>query len=240
MSTALQIITGSLQDLGQYQSGEPIPAEESADALSTLNDLVDALNVERHWLYTVARTTKALTASTASYTIGSGGNISIDRPTWITSFGLLDSTSTETSLGRPLSDDEYAAIPNKTQAGTPTSAYYDHSSTSGLGRITLWPVPDDSTHSLVIYAPSVAVAQFADLSTTYTFPTGYRRALRKLLAVELAPAYGRTVPPDLASAAREAKASVKRANVRAIPMSGDPVFGSFGGGWNIDTGTFNR
>ena len=94
MPTALDVITGALQDLGQVQAGEALNADDAVDAFSTLNDLADALSAERLWLYTIGRTAHTLASGTASYTIGSGGVINIDRPIWIDRAGLiLDTTA---------------------------------------------------------------------------------------------------------------------------------------------------
>ena len=241
MPTALDVITGALQDLGQVQAGEALDADDAVDAFSALNDLADALSAERLWLYTIGRTAHTLVSGTASYTIGSGGVINIDRPIWIDRAGLILDTTASTPVETPIAvytDVEWALVRSKTLAGSPAQGiYYDHSWSAGLGLISPWPVPDVATTQLVIYAPSVSVGQFADLSTTtYTFPPGYRRAIRKLLAVELGPAYGVAVSDDLKQAAREAHALVTRSNVRPLPLQYDPAFRSpTVGRWNITT-----
>ena len=73
----------------------------------------------------------------------------------------------------------------------------------------------------MLYLPT-PLTEFADLSTAYTFPPGYERAIRSNLAVELAPFYGIPVSPDLRNQASSAMLRIKRANVRIREVPIDP------------------
>lgn len=226
--------------LGQTPTGA-----ESDDALIVLNLLADALGIERLLLYALTRTTTTLASGTASYTIGSGGSIDVARPTWIESAGLVLDTAATTPSEIPLpilTDDEYARVPQKTlQSSQPSAIWYDHGfDVDGYGLIYPLPIPDVATTQLVLYTPSGAVSQFADLTTAYTYPKGYGRALRKVLALELAPMYPMVTPsPFLVRQAADAKAAIKMSNVRPDERACDPgLLSQRGGHWNINAGAY--
>lgn len=245
MPTVLKIITGSLMEIGVNASGELPQGPEGSDALDIFNDFVDALGVERLAMHAVLRTVKTLTSTTASYTIGSGGDINIVRPMWIQDAMLIIDTGATYPTEIPidvLDDDAYAAWPSKTLQNTQSSAiYFDHAWAAGLGRIYPLPIPNVGTTQLVLYTPSEPIAQVASLDTVVTFPPGVRRMLRKNLAIEFAPSYpGCAVSPLLLKQAMDSKAAWKRANVRPMVMGCDPALVGSGGSWNINTGTFKR
>ena len=139
------------------------------------------------------------------------------RPIWIENVGLILDTgaSTPVEVERALfTDDEYAQISQKTlQSSLIQGVWYDYDWAAGLGNLHVWPVPNVATTQLVLYLPT-PLTEFADLSTAYTFPPGYERAIRSNLAVELAPFYGIPVSPDLRQQASSSMLRIKRANVR--------------------------
>lgn len=237
MPSGLEFITGALHDLGVLAEGEAPSGQEAADALIVLNQMADALGIERLILYEIVRTTQTLTASTASYTIGTGGTINIVRPVWIDHAGLVVDTTATPPVEIPISvltDDEYARWPSKTLTSTqPYAIWYDYKWTAGLGTVFVLPIPTVSTTQLVLYTPGVAVAQFANLSTVYTFPPGYQRALRKNLALEIAPMFHASPSPLLVNQAIESKAAIKRANHRPSHIQCDPALVGPSGTWNI-------
>jgi len=243
--TALDIIKGSLLDLGVLATGETPSPSEGDEALTSLNELVDAKGAERLAMFTVLRTVKVLASGTASYTIGSGGSINIVRPTYVDKATIVqDNTATtpnEVEI-RVLDADEWACWPTKNlQSSQSQAIYFDHGWSAGLGLIYPLPIPDNAATSLVLYTPAAPAAQFADLNTTsYTFPPAVRRMLRKLLAIELQPQYpGSTISPALARAAQEANMQFKAANVRPLTHTYDAALGGFGH-WNIETDAYNR
>ena len=166
------------------------------------------------------------------------------RPVFLERAGLILDTGASTPLEVPiavLTDAEYAAWPSKTeQASQPSAIWYNRAWSAGLGLVHPLPIPNVGTTQLVLYAPGVAVAQFADLDTTdYTFPPGYARALRKNLALELAPSYpGAVVSNLLIQQASDSKRYVKRANVRSATKRSDPALTRRGGVWDMNTGSF--
>lgn len=223
---ARALITRALRTLGVLATGEAAPADVANDALESLNEMLDTWSLESLAVYDETLTTHVLTASKASYTIGSGGDIAISWPIQIDMAQLRVTTATP-NIDLPLrvlSDQEYAVIPLKTEESTyPTSVWLDRN--YPLAVLHLWPVPNQ-VNTLVLWTKGI-VQTFAALSTLVSVPRGYERALRFNLAVELAPEYGKAVSAELRELARESKAWVKRANSKpllltslACPMGG--------------------
>lgn len=244
-STAQAIITGALQDLGVIATGQTPAPGESEDGLIALNLLADALGIDRLTLYKLVRTTKTWGSGVASYTIGTSAGIDVARPTAVELAGLiLDTTETvpsEIPL-HVLSDAEYAAIPQKTlEASQPSAIWYDRGfDTDGYGKVYAFPIPDVATTQVVLYTPGGEVSQFADLTTSYKFPSGYVRALRKNLALELAPQYPQAqISSDLRQQARDSKTAIKLQNIRSAERACDPGLLPRGcGRWNIESGGY--
>jgi hypothetical protein len=221
MATVLDIATAALREIGVLAAGESPTADDSSAALDALNNLIDQWAAERLAIYTVTRTTKALTSGTASYTVGSGGDIGIVRPVYLDHVTLID-TAPDPDSERPLdplTEDQYAALsPKALQATYPTAWYWNPTFSTARGTLTLWPVPTGSGLHIALYVPT-AVPEFTATSDTVSLPPGYRRMLIKNLALELAASYSRAVDPDLRAQAADAKAVVKRANRRISELA---------------------
>jgi len=235
--TTSDLIAASLKRLGVLDGDETPTGTETNDALIRLNDLIDGWGTERLSMYTSSRTTWTITSGTAAYSIGTGSTVNRVRPVYVDSIGFID-TSQDPDLEMPLSlltVEGYAAIPQKALTSTyPTCVYYNL--TYPTGTITFWMVPTSTTLQGVIYAP-VAVTELA-LADTISLPPGYRRFLRDALAVELAPEYAVQPAPSLLQSAIDAKADVKRANIRLLDLSVDAMWKPRHGQYNIysDTG----
>ena len=209
MPSANDFATRAFQSIGVAGAVDTISSEDAALALNVLNEWIDQLGIQRNTIYTVKR----------------GGTINVARPIWIQDVGLILDTGASTPVEAPrqlFTDEEYAGIAQKTlQSGLIQGIWFDHEWASGLGNIHVWPVPNVGTTQLVLYLPT-PLTEFADLSTAYTFPPGYERAIRSNLAVELAPFYGIPVSPDLRQQASSAMLRIKRANVRMREVPIDP------------------
>lgn len=238
-TTANTLITRALQLLGVIAAGELPTADDSADCLVTLNDMVSAWALEPLTIYAQTRLTKTLSPAVQSYTIGSGAAIDVARPLWVTNAGVIPSGQTSEIPIDMLTEDMWANTLIKSQTSTfPTGVYYDYGfNSSGYGTMTVWPVPTTAP-TLVLYLPQ-AITSFADGTTSYTFPPGYERMLRYNLAVELAPEYGRPLDAALAGLAISSKANVKRANYRPSELKVDSALlpndgrrGSYN--WRVD------
>ena len=218
MPSATDFAARALRLLGVIDPTETPSAEDAETAFDCLNDWIDQLGTERQSIYFITRTVHTLSNGTASYTIGSGGTINMARPVWIDNVGLIIDTADPTPVEiaiRLMTDDEWAQRSQKTLTSNLVQGiWYDHNWSSGLARIYVWPIPNLDSTQLVLYTPT-ALTEFADLSTDYTFPPGYRTAILWNLANELAPFYPAVQPdPRVAKKADEKLAWLKRANLR--------------------------
>lgn len=219
--TAQDLITAAMGLIGVLALGETLGPDESADAFARLNRMVDRWGTQPLTMGMLLRTTKTLTASTASYTIGTGGAIDIVRPTEITYANLIIDTAatTVTEIGIPVfTDQAWAGVLQKTLTGPLIQGiYYDRGWTAGLGIVYPWPIPTVGTTQLVLYTP-VAVSQFATLTAEYSFRPGYQDALEYNLAKRLAAAWSLPCPPDVIEEAKASLADIKRPNSRLVEM----------------------
>lgn len=240
---ANELIERALLTLGVIAPGETVDGSTSSDCLRLLNDMVDQWGAERLTIFTVTRSVHTLAASTQTYTIGTGGTFNVERPEWIDAASIIpDNTKPASSkLELPiamLDDGQWQQIAVKGVTSTyPTKIHYDHSNTSGLGVISVWPVPTGAGSDLVLYIPA-ALSEFADLTTDYSFPKGYRRALHYKLAECLAPDFGRPFTPDQRNLTNKAFGIIKEHNARPFAQLGiDPaLIGSGRGYWDWRTG----
>jgi hypothetical protein len=233
MATVLDIVTDALNEIGVLAAGEVATADDGAVALRSLNRMINAWKAERVYIYQTTRTTWSITANDGSYTVGTGGDVSVLRPVRIDHVAISDSAitpATEVPL-RLMTDADYARIAIKTQTSNwPEAAYYNL--TYPLATLTLWPVPTSTTLTGVLYAPQAA-AEFSALATAVSLPPGYERFVVKNLALELAPQYGATPSQDLKEQAKDAKAVVLRVNKRLVEMQFDPGAGGSARAYDI-------
>ena len=185
--------------------------------LSRLNSMMDSWSNERLMIHQYSQTSFALTASQGSYTIGSGGNFNMTRPTKIVDPCFLrDADNTDTPL-QIINAETYGRIPDKTLDGTyPQYLYYDagYSATS-TATLFLYPEPQAGlTLFINTYQP---LQTFSTISVTLQLPPGYQDAIELNYAVRSALGVV-SVSPELERAAMKAKAAIKSQNLPA-PIS---------------------
>jgi hypothetical protein len=226
MTTARDIIKKSLQKIGVLVKQEDPSSDEANDALDALNALISSWSNDSLVIYARTWENFALTGGDGEYTIGTGGNFNTTRP-----IAIIDGYTRLINDDYPLrivSDEVYAAIPDKTSPGRPDVLNYDNAYPTA--KIRLWSVPDVN-YTLYIQTEK-ELTQFT-LDTTVALPPGWVRALVNNLAVELAPEYGQEVPDTVLMAARESKGLISRSVNRVRGMSARSA--GFGGS-NIYSG----
>jgi hypothetical protein len=205
------LIRSSMRLIGVLATGETPSADETADGVSALNDILENLSLEPLSMWQQADVTAATVPGQGSYTIGAGGNINAPRPVRINSarvtFNGVDFPLEIVSL------EEFANIPVKaTQSQIPNTLTY--SNDNPLGVVSLYPVPSAAI-TLSMIADRVLTTPVT-ANTALIGPPGYAKMLRYVLAVELAPEYGIDPPVAVLQLAANTKADFKRANIEAI------------------------
>ena len=182
---ALEIINDAYEKCNRLTPGEPLSADDAAFALRKLNLLVDELSSQNLFLFHEQLTSNA---QSGSITLGTGLWASVDPGSEIVS-----ATANNLALS-PITMRQYNEIYQPTVTGVPSVWAND-----GLSTIYLWPVPTGQTVKL---QTRKSVGAFADLTTEYTAPSGYKSALGAGLAVRIAPTICGGVTPDMRSAER--------------------------------------
>lgn len=206
MATVRDLLTGALKSLTVLGEGDTATAQQITDALDVFNELVDHWNTKVLTLHQVKETSFTLTGA-ASYTIGPGGTINTTRPESIDrAWYRRDSIDYPIAI---LDAAQWAGIEEKSlSSGWPTDIYYE--TDSPLGKI--WTYPLSNAGSIYLQTHELLTEATAD--TVVSLPSGYRKALRYNLAIDLAPQFGVEPSQAVVKAARESLADVKSRNNR--------------------------
>ena len=237
MPTALDVITDALELLNVYSPGDQISSADLSRSLSVLNDMMDVWSNESLACYDWITQTFTMVPGQYQYTVGPGGYINGTRPLRVSDAPgaayLLD-----TNLNRYLMDVvdqltwniQTTAVAN---SDLPDILFYDPQ--YPLGIINIWPTPSSSwTCSFLSYAQ---LGDFATVSSAFSLPPGYKRAITTNLCLSLKPYFASAqIDPLIIKEASETKASVKRNNMRTQVAVFDPELVSRGNAvYNIYT-----
>jgi hypothetical protein len=230
--TALQLITDSLKLLGAIAGDEVPIAQEQADSLLRLNELIDTWGLHAQTLLVPRRDVVPLVPGTQTYTIApTGADVTLPTPITLDAVSVLQTGAIERFLD-VTTNQAYIGEPAKSLSG-PLPLKVNYNRTHSAGELWVWPVPS-VVASLVLYWQQ-PLTQFPDLTTPVSLAAGYTKALRTNLAMELAAEFGKTPDALIDRAARESLADVKRANLALVEIGIDPALTGGGAGYNILT-----
>lgn len=288
-TTALDLVTSAMRSINALEAGETPSANDSSDALQTLNDLIDTWSADKLFVFSSNENLLTLVPGQYQYTIGNpvggtfsgtlvGGNATISGVTipanlaaggtitdtnaqvppntTVVSFGaglvLMSNLALSTvnpaeiftytvpgnfNIPRPLritraftritspgtggldypidvdeTGDKYAAIGLKGIPGPwPILAYYN--ATFPYGNLYLYPNPQ--TAGVMHLWTDTIFTNFTNPTQAINLPQGYARAIKKCLALELVPEYGKVGSTRLAllqKQANEAVGTLKKLN----------------------------
>ncbi len=245
--TGNEIVADAFAEINVFMAGARIPDNQAQFARRKLNDMLSEWGQRNLMIPVIRRERFDLVANQGGpdnpYTIGPGGDFDTDRPSnqnSIVSANLILTASTP-EVRVPLgiyTDQSYDANQLPGMSNTqPTGLYYSPTYDNDLGSIYLWPVPTINTNDLELFTQQ-AIAQFADLTTTYYVPDSAVQAIKYNLADRLQGPFGRTLS---ASAQRLAVSSLgvfKRSNTKLSDLMNDAYMFSDGRQtlYNINTG----
>lgn len=217
--TAGDQIKRALRLLGVLAEGENPSANEYADSLMALNQMLDSWSTERLAVFTT--TDQALTwpSGEATRTLGPTGDLVGTRPVLLdpSTYYVVDGVSYPVTI---VNEGQYNAIVVKGNESTLPKFLFINP-TFPDAEITLYPVP---TQDLAFHFVSVTpLSEPADTSTELAFPPGYMRAFAYNLALEIAPEFGVQPSNDVRRIAVASKRNLKRINdpgdVMSMPLA---------------------
>lgn len=214
MATTVQlIITRALRLLSEINSGAAPTASESADALTTLNAMLDSWRNDRLMCYALREEAIPLIQGNITRTIGPTGDLVTTRPVKIESarvdVGLISYPV------KVIQEQEYSMIGIKTQQQSwPMRMWYQCSFPNGT--IYLWPVP---AQSCTLYVTTwTTVLSFAALTDAVSLPPGWEQALATNLAIQMASEYATQPSAMVMKMAADSLKLIKRVNNKPVRM----------------------
>lgn len=226
MTTAANIITATFQKIG---IDNPTVAQ-TASALISLNNMISSWGVE---LLTnvVVRESKALTAGTASYTIGAGGDFNTIRPIKIDTAYLSDTENYDWPL-QVINAKEHNDIYYKSIVGRPRKIYFIPE--YPLAKIIFDCEPDVTYTLYVEFIKNFT--EFAATTTNIDLPNEYKEALIYNLAISLAEDWDRNLSKTILLKAMMLKENIGWLNAITRPVP-ESKFELLDGGLNLDITT---
>ena len=210
MTTATELINGSLRLLGVLAEGETPSAAASQDALEAMNQMIESWNTEKLSVFSTQNQVYTWPASTISRTLGPSGNFVGNRPIQVDDATYFRDPQTNVSYGiKIINQQQYDGIAVKTVTSTYPQVLWINMTYPDI-EMYVFPVP---LRALEWHFVSVEeLTQPASLGTSLAFPPGYLRAFRYNLACEIAPEFGVEPSPQVKRIAMSAKRNLKRIN----------------------------
>ena len=230
--TAYDLVTGALRLIGQYAPGETVSPDDANDALNMLNGLFDVLSNESLSVFNNNENVITLTPGKQSYTVGSGGDISIQRPLRITqAYTRVTSSGGSVDFQCDIKETSaYTSIGLKSQPGPwPKILYYNTS--FPLAQLYMWPVP---TAGYEFHFWTDMLLQSVSLTTQLSLPQGYFLFLQYALAELLGPMFGVQISPDIAKQVLRMKRAIKMNN--STPQRQAAIDAAIGGSGGKNAG----
>jgi hypothetical protein len=221
MTTAGDLINGSLRLLGVLAEGETPSAETSQDALVAMNQMIQSWNTERLAVFSTQDQVVTWPPGQRFRTLGPTGDIVANRPVAIDDSTYFKDPATGISYGLKLiNQQQYNGIAVKTVTSTYPQVLWVNMTYPDI-EMYVYPVP---TKVLEFHVVSVdELTQPANLATDLAFPPGYLRCFRYNLACELAPEFGTEPSRQVQRIAMTSKRNLKRINnpddIMALPYS---------------------
>jgi hypothetical protein len=219
MTTAAELINGSLRLLGVLAEGEEPSVAVMQDSIMAMNQMIQSWDTERLSVFSTQDQVFTWPAYTMSRTIGPTGDFVGNRPIEIDDATYFKDPSSGLSFGvKLINQQQYDGIAFKTVTSTYPQVMWVNNTFPDM-EMTVYPVPIKALEWHII---SVEIlTEVSSVATDMYFPPGYLRAFRYNLACELAPEFGVEPSPQVQRIAMSSKRNIKRINfpgdLMAIP-----------------------
>jgi len=215
MATGQTIVNRALRLLGVIASGETPTADESADALTAINSMLDSWRNDRLMAYALQNETLSMVASQSSYTVGTGGDLNTTRPVSIEGAFMR-----EGGIDYPvriIDAEEFNSIPDKTSTSNLVHLVY-YEGTMATGTLKVWPVPDTTN---VLHLTTRVPFTALTLGGTVSLPPGWEEAIAANGAIAIAPEFQASPSQPVVKMANDSLKGIKRANSKPIMAKSD-------------------
>lgn len=219
MTTAAELIEGSLRLLGVLAEGEQPSVAVMQDSIMAMNQMIQSWDTERLSVFSTQDQVFTWPAYTMSRTIGPTGDFVGNRPIEIDDATYFKDPSSGLSFGiKIINQQQYDGIAFKTVTSTYPQVMWINNTFPDM-EITVYPVPIKALEWHIISVETLT--EVSSVATDMYFPPGYLRAFRYNLACELAPEFGVEPSPQVQRIAMSSKRNIKRINfpgdLMAIP-----------------------
>lgn len=219
MTTAAELIDGSLRLLGVLAEGEQPSVAVMQDSIMAMNQMIQSWDTERLSVFSTQDQIFTWPAYTMSRTIGPTGDFVGNRPIEIDDATYFKDPSSGLSFGvKLINQQQYDGIAFKTVTSTYPQVMWVNNTFPDM-ELTVYPVPIKALEWHIISVETLT--EVSSVATDLYFPPGYLRAFRYNLACELAPEFGVEPSPQVQRIAMSSKRNIKRINfpgdLMAIP-----------------------
>lgn len=219
MTTAAELIEGSLRLLGVLAEGEQPSVAVMQDSIMAMNQMIQSWDTERLSVFSTQDQVFTWPAYTMSRTLGPTGDFVGNRPIEIDDATYFKDPSSGLSFGvKLINQQQYDGIAFKTVTSTYPQVLWVNNTFPDI-ELTIYPVPIKDLEWHIISVETLN--EVSSVATDLYFPPGYLRAFRYNLACELAPEFGVEPSPQVQRIAMSSKRNIKRVNfpgdLMAIP-----------------------
>ena len=221
MTSAGDLINGSLRLIGVLAEAETPSAETAQDALTAMNQMIDSWNTERLSVFSTQDQVFTWPAGQLNRSLGPSGDFVGNRPVLLDDATYFKDPGTGVSYGiKFINQQQYDGIAVKTVTSTYPQVIFVNMTYPDI-EMYVYPRP---TRDLEWHFISVEeLTQPALLNTELVFPPGYLRAFRYNLACELASEFGVEPSRQVQRIAMTSKRNLKRINnpndIMSMPYS---------------------
>jgi len=217
MTTAAELINGSLRLIGQLAEEETPSAATSQDALTALNQMIDSWNTEQLAVFNTQDQVFTWPQGQKSRTLGPSGDFVGNRPVEVNDSTYFLDPQNGVSYGvKIINQQQYNGIAVKTVTSTYPQVLWINPAFPDI-EMTIYPVP---TRALEWHIVSIdEIRGPVNLASDIFLPPGYVRAFRFNLAMEFCNEFGVEPMPQTARIAMVSKRNLKRINNPGDVMS---------------------
>ena len=237
MTTARDIITAALEDVGVVGLGQTPLGEDMEFGLIRLNRMIGQFNRRRWLIYHLVEIT-CISTGNQTYSVGPGGDFNVSRPDRLEDgcffrrnisngpdfnidFNLDLGPATSVGSGQvdyPLTlieaRETYNRIALKGLTTWPSDVFYDASFPNGT--LHIYPVPAAGVFELHLLLKD-SLQTFATPNTVLAMPVEYEEALEYNLALRFCAKYQLDASKEIAGLARAALSTIRSANSQ-VPL----------------------